>query len=151
MRTIASVVCACLWLGTLYAAPKPHVVNFGQWQTVAWFSSTNPHKATTLRIRSLYADGRLKEHTTGPARDITDRVFVVRSVYQVNDALPEEKQPRWRWQLGGWISVDRSTGRVVSLKMPEFDSDYSEVSWYRDYAAYSGVSEDGKKIYGVVV
>ena len=49
-----------------------------------------------------------------------------------------------------WLLVDRQTGRVSALNLPEFDPFYSAVSWYRDYAAYCGVSEDGKKIYAVV-
>ena len=37
-----------------------------------------------------------------------------------------------------------------SHQSPEFDAFYSAASWYRDYAAYCGVSEDGKKIYAIV-
>jgi len=33
---------------------------------------------------------------------------------------------------------------------PEFGSYYSVASWYRDYVAYCGVSDDGKKLYAVV-
>ena len=47
-------------------------------------------------------------------------------------------------------SVDRLTGRVSQLNLPEFDPFYSTASWYRDYIAYCGVSEDGKKLYAVV-
>jgi hypothetical protein len=68
----------------------------------------------------------------------------------VNDSLPEEAAPRWQWQRGGWLLVDRGTGRVAPLALPEFDAFYSAVSWYRDYAAYCGVSDDGKKTYAIV-
>jgi len=46
--------------------------------------------------------------------------------------------------------VDRLTGRVSQLNLAEFDPFYSTASWYRDYIAYCGVSEDGKKLYAVV-
>jgi hypothetical protein len=46
--------------------------------------------------------------------------------------------------------VDRVTGRVSQINLPEFDPFYSAASWYRDYIAYCGVSEDGKKLYAVV-
>jgi hypothetical protein len=76
----------------------------------------------------------------------------------VNDALPTESASanananatRWQWQRGGWLLVDRVTGRVSQLNLPEFDPFYSTASWYRDYIAYCGVSEDGKKLYAVV-
>jgi hypothetical protein len=46
--------------------------------------------------------------------------------------------------------VDRDTGRVSQLNLPNFDSFYSLASWYRDYAAYCGVSDDGSKLYAIV-
>jgi hypothetical protein len=36
-------------------------------------------------------------------------------------------------------------------QFPEFDSYYSVASWYRDYVAYCGVSDDGKKLFAVVL
>jgi hypothetical protein len=74
----------------------------------------------------------------------------------VNDALPAANAnaaapaPVWQWQRGGWLLVDRLTGRVSQLNLAEFDPFYSTASWYRDYIAYCGVSEDGKKLYAVV-
>src|SRR5262249_31588638 len=78
------------------------------------------------------------------------RLFVVRRVFRVNDALPSESAVRWQWQRGGWLLVDRVTGRVSQLGLPQFDPFYSTPSWYRDYVAYCGVSDDGKKLYAVV-
>ena len=46
--------------------------------------------------------------------------------------------------------MDRMTGRISSLALPEFDPYYSVASWYRDYAAYCGVSDDGKKLFAIV-
>ena len=158
-----------LWLAVapLPALRKPHVVSFGKWQTVRWFADAPVPKMTpqdmeatakaidtkgvNLEIRPLYVDAQLKENTTGLPHEITDRIFVVRRAYRVNDSLPEDaKAPLWRWQLGGWLQVDRVSGRVSALNLPEFDSAYSSVAWYRDYAGYCGVSDDGKKLHAVV-
>lgn len=104
-----------------------------------------------LRIRPLFVDGRTKEFTTGTAHDVTDRLFVVQRVYRLNDLLPQEAGPnRWRWERGGWLLVDRVSGRVQPVLLPAFDAYYSEVSWFRDYAAYCGVSDDGAKVFTVV-
>lgn len=40
--------------------------------------------------------------------------------------------------------VDRVTGRVSALRLPEFDAGVSDVSWYRDYAAYCGIHTAAK-------
>jgi hypothetical protein len=50
----------------------------------------------------------------------------------------------------GWMLVDRSNGHISPVVLPEFDNYYSIASWYQDYAAYCGISDDGKKIYAVV-
>jgi spore germination cell wall hydrolase CwlJ-like protein len=42
------------------------------------------------------------------------------------------------------------TGKVSQINLPEFDALYSPASWYRDYVAYCGVSDDGKKLSAVV-
>jgi hypothetical protein len=42
------------------------------------------------------------------------------------------------------------TGRISSIALPEFDPYYSVTTWYRDYAAYCGVSDDGKKLSAIV-
>jgi hypothetical protein len=92
----------------------------------------------------------LKEYVLGAPHEVTDRLFVVRRVFRVNDSLPEDAGPRWQWQRGGWLLVDRVTGRISPINLPEFDTFYSAVSWYRDYAAYCGVADDGKKTYAMV-
>lgn len=134
------------------AAPKSHVVNFGGTTQAQWFVGAGEGTALQLKVRPLYVDGKLKEFTTGPSRDITDRAFVVRRVYRVNDQLPSDpkQSPKWKWQRGGWLLVDRPTGRVSELRLPEFDPFYSAASWYRDYVAYCGVSGDAEKVYAVV-
>ena len=81
---------------------------------------------------------------------IGNRLFVVRRAFRVNDSLPDNPTPRWQWQRGGWLLVDRTTARVSPINLPEFDVQYSAASWYRDYVAYCGVADDGKKTYAIV-
>jgi hypothetical protein len=134
------------------AASKPHVITFGKWATVQWFPAFADDKPLTLKVRPLLVDSRVKEFTFGPAHEVTERIFVVRRAFRVNDSLPQEpaSSPHWQWQRGGWLLVDRATGHVSPINLPEFDATYSAASWYRDYVAYCGVSDDGKKIYAVV-
>ena len=54
------------------------------------------------------------------------------------------------WQRGPWLLVDRVTGRVSPLKLPDYDPAVSQVSWFRDYGAYCGVTASGKSLYAVV-
>jgi hypothetical protein len=137
------------------AVTKPHVIAFGKWIPAKWPNATG-QKLLELKVRPLFVDTRLKEYTTGNPHELTDRLFVVRRAFRVNDALPAENAiassnaPRLQWQRGGWLLVDRLTGRVSQLNLPEFDPFYSAASWYRDYIAYCGVSEDGQKLYAVV-
>ncbi len=133
------------------AVAKPRVLTFGKVTLVKLLLGPNEEKSTDIRIRGLYVDGNLKEFTTGDSHDITDRVFVVRKAYRLNDTLPEEtKTPRWKWQRGFWLLVDRTSAHISALKLPDFDPFYSNVSWYRDYAAYCGISDNGETLYAVV-
>jgi len=126
-------------------------MSFGKPTTVKLLLGPSEEKALTISVRPLYLDTKLKEYVTGPAHDITDRVFVVRRAYRVNDSLPTESAVRWLWQRGGWLLVDRNTGRITQLKLPDFDPYYSDVSWYRDYAAYCGVVDDSNRVSALVV
>ena len=143
----------------LPAAPrKGHVVVLGAARKVAYSKAGDPAGAApgedSLRIRALVVDGQVKEWTTGEAHDVTDRSFAVRRVIRLNDALPsdtpaEKPAPagsRWVWQRGPWLLVDR----VTALKLPDYDPGVSQVSWFRDYAAYCGVTASGKSLYAVV-
>ena len=136
------------------AASKPHIITLGKWTTVQWLPDAGAadDKPLTLKVRPLLVDAHVKEFTLGPAHDVTDRLFVVRRAFRVNDSLPQESSapPHWQWQRGGWLLVDRVTGHISPINLPEFDAFYSAASWYRDYAAYCGVSDDGKKVYAVV-
>lgn len=105
-----------------------------------------------MKIRALYVDGRAKEFTIGLAHDVTERTFVIQRIYRVNDSLPQQTGPtKWEWQRGGWLLVDRGSGKVQQLALAEFDPDSSAVSWFRDYAAYCGISDDGQKMSAVII
>ena len=145
------LVTITLLTSAVAAAPKVHVISFGKWTAVDWLPGTGENKSVTLKVRGLAVDGRIKEHVLGPQHEVTERLFVVRRVFRVNDSLSEDPgAPRWQWQRGGWMLVDRSTGHISPVILPLFDNYYSVVSWYQDYAAYCGVSDDGKKVYAVV-
>lgn len=147
---ILCAICLFLSLGA-GAATKVHVITLGKWVAAPWFAgSGGDDKPQAIKIRALIVDGRIKEYILGAPHDVTDRIFVVRRVFRLNDSLPEDAAPHWQWQRGGWLLVDRTTGRVSPIVLPEFDAFYSSASWYRDYAAYCGVSDDGKTIYAMV-
>jgi hypothetical protein len=69
---------------------------------------------------------------------------------RLNDSLPGDKQGHWVWQRGPWLMVDRVTGHVAALKLPDYDPGVSQVSWFRDYGAYCGLTASGKSLYAVV-
>ena len=152
MRKTLPLLVWMAMLGTTYALSKPHVLSFGKPMPVKLFVGPAEDKVLPIKVRGFYVDGKLKEFTTGETHDVTDRMFVVRRAFRMNDSLPEEAQkaPQWRWQRGPWLLVDRSTGHVTQLKLPDFDPYYSIASWYRDYVAYCGISDDGEKAYAVV-
>lgn len=162
-----------------YAAPrKPHAVVLGAARKVSYSKVGDPAGAAAgdseLKIRALLLDGVLKEWTTGDPHDVTDRSFVVRRAIKLNDSLPTDntasgEKPSsgdktiagakpastraastWVWQRGPWLLVDRVTGHIVALKLPHYDPGVSQVSWFRDYGAYCGVTASGKSLYAVV-
>jgi hypothetical protein len=157
---------------------KPHLVILGAARQVPYSKVGDPAGAAldevTLRVRALLVDGRVSEWTAGDVHDVTDRSFVVRRALRINDSLPgdktaekpsdakdakDAKQPaqpsapptsHWVWQRGPWLLVDRLTGHVTALKLPDYDPGASQVAWFRDYAAYCGVTATGKSLYAVV-
>jgi hypothetical protein len=131
------------------AVSKAHIIMFGKWMAVSW-STGEDNQPQTLKVRALLVDGRVKEYILGVPHEVTDRLFVVRRAFRINDSLPEEGgNPRWLWQRGGWLLVDRISGKTSAINLPEFDAFYSAASWYRDYVAYCGVSDEGKR-YAIV-
>ncbi len=100
--------------------------------------------STTLKVRPLIVDGAQREWTMGEIHEVTDRTFAVRRVMHLNDALPNDKEARFTWQPGPWLVVDRVTGRITALHLPDYDAAVSSVVWYRDYAAYCGTGTTAK-------
>jgi hypothetical protein len=152
---------------------KTHMVVLSAAKKVSYSKVGDPAGAATgeetLRIRALLVDGLIKEWTTGEAHDVTDRSFVVRRVMKVNDSLPGEASGSggsgpgaksgakpgttaggWVWQRGPWLLVDRVSGHIAALKLPDYDPGVSQVVWFRDYGAYCGVTATGKSLYAVV-
>ena len=138
---------------SVFGAAKPKVVTFGAWTKVPFFLGPREDKSIDIKIRPLLVDGKIKEFTTGEIHEVTDRHFVVRKAFRLNDWLPDDRDPkshRWKWQRGGWLLVDRSTAHIVQLNLPDYDPFYSSSSWFRDYVAYCGLSDTAEKVYAVV-
>jgi hypothetical protein len=146
---LALVLPAMVW-----CAPATHVVALGAARREPYSAKSDPAGAgkdeTELKVRPLTVDGKMKEWTTGDAHDVTDRSFAVRRAVRLNDALPTDHGERWVWQRGPWLLVDRVSGKVAALHLPDFDPAVSEAVWFRDYAAYCGVNASGKQLFAVV-
>jgi hypothetical protein len=133
----------------LAAVPKVHTVTLGPYRKVPYTQpdatpDTKADETSTLKVRPLFVDDRQKEWTTGEIHDVTDRTFTVRRALRLNDSLPTDAVPHWVWQPGPWLSVDRVTGHITALHLPDFDSAVSDVVWFRDYAAYCGIATTAK-------
>lgn len=135
-----------------FAATKPKIVAFGRWMTVKW-SATGGEETAEMKVRPLLVNGEVKEYTAGEPHAVTERTFVVQRAVRLNDSLPDDpaEKQKWAWQPGGWLLVQRGNAHIAKISLPEFDAAYSDVSWYRDLAAYCGVSEGGEKLYAIVV
>jgi hypothetical protein len=155
---IRSCLLPLLWLmagaHTLVAVTKPHVVFLGSAKIVPYSAGGDPAGALPdekqLRVRPLLVDGKVKEWTNGESHAITDRTFVVRRALRLNDSLPGDKTEHWIWQRGPWLMVDRVKGSITALHLPDYDPAVSNVVWFRDYAAYCGLTASGKQLYAVV-
>jgi hypothetical protein len=151
---ILALALAFLSPSTIFAAAAPsarvHVVAFGPVRKVPYTppetdpGSDTAGKPETLKIRALTVDGQQKEWTTGDAHDVTDRSFTIRRAMRLNDQLPGDAVPHWSWQPGPWLMVDRVTGHIAALHLPDFDMEISDAIWFRDYAAYCGVASTVK-------
>jgi hypothetical protein len=144
---------------TVSATPRRvHTVFLGAAKRVGYSKAGDPAGATAdetqLKIRPLLIDGLVKEWTTGEVHDVTDRSFLVRRAIRLNDALPGDKAAAagetWVWQRGPWLMIHRVSGHVTALKLPDYDPGVSQVSWFRDYGAYCGLTASGKSLYAVV-
>jgi hypothetical protein len=149
MRTLVFLLVGTLTSSCAFAATKAHVVSFGRWQQVKYYAA-DEMQGGELGVRALYVDGKLKEYTSSQPHDVTERVFVVARAVRLNDALPNENRPRWIWQWGGWLQVDRSSGHIIPVHLPDFDANARLTAWYRDYAAYCGLASDGR-FYAIIM
>lgn len=151
-RILALTLPLCIPAGLIAnATSKVHVVALGKMTAVS-IGPENGRETLSLQTRALYVDGRVKEYTTGNAHDVTEHTFVVQKISRVNDSLPQESgPPKWRWQRGGWLLVNRVSGKVQQMVLADFDPDFSLVNWFRDYAAYCGYSDDGEKLLAIIV
>lgn len=135
------------------AKAKPHYAALGKARPVAYSSEGDPSGALpdekTLKVRPLVVNGKVKDWTTGGIHEVTPRTFTVQSAIRVNDALPTDKGEHWVWQRGPWLLVDRG-GKVSALRLPDYDPAVSRVVWFRDYAAYCGLTPSGKSLYAMV-
>ena len=125
--------------------PSLHAVTLGPMRRVPYVPpditpDEKNEDTTTLKVRPLLVDGAQREWTTGELHEVTDRSFTIRRAMRLNDALPADQEARWVWQPGPWLLVDRVTGRITALHLPDFDAAVSNVVWYRDYAAYCGIA-----------
>ena len=106
-------LCLAMLAARVSAAPKKqHVIVLGKWNSAQWNVGTAEDRPLPLKVRALYVDDRLREFTLGEPHDVTDRLFVVRRAFRLNDQLPADRKPRWRWERGGWLMVksDRDDG-----------------------------------------
>jgi hypothetical protein len=145
LPSLALMALACALPAT---AAKVHTVTLGPTRKVPYTPpsatpDTKSDNSTTLRIRPLLVDGAQKEWTLGDAHDVTDRTFVIRRALRINDSLPTEPV-RWAWQPGPWLMVDRISGHITALHLPDFDPLVSDVVWFRDDAAYCGIATTAK-------
>lgn len=147
-------VCFILGLATLASlllgAAKPKIVSFGRTMSVKWLVGAQEETALELKVRPLTVNAEVKFFSTGESHDITQQLFVVREAHRLNDMLPTDTSPKWKWQPGGWMMVNRATAKITKLTLPEYDSFYSEGVWFRDFVAYCGVA-DNEKLYAMVM
>lgn len=153
-KTVWVMALALVLPSMAWCAPKPHLVALGAVRREPYSAASDPAGArkdeTELKVRPLVVDGKVKEWTTGDTHDVTDRSFTVRRAVRLNDALPTDHAEQWIWQRGPWLLIDRTTGKVVALRLPDFDPAVSEAVWFRDYAAYCGLNSAGKQLMAVV-
>jgi hypothetical protein len=134
--------------------PRFHSVSLGIAKKVPYSRTGDPAGfrpgERDLHVRPLIVDTRVKEWTTGELHDVTERSFAVRRALRINDALPTDKDEHWVWQRGPWILIDRTAGHITPLKLPDYDPAVSDVRWFRDYAAYCGLTSTARELYAVV-
>ncbi len=124
LRNFAGIALALAMAVPAWSVSKPHVVFLGKPLPVKIFVARDEGHSATINVRPLYVDTKLKDYTTGDAHDVTDRQFVVQRAYRLNDSLPGDspKRSKWVWQRGDWLLVDRVSGHIAPVKLPDFDA-----------------------------
>ncbi len=153
MRRIVIIVTAVVvFWATAAQARRPHSIKLGKSLPVKLFVGPTDDKVLDMVVRPLLVDGDIRDYTVGEPQDITEDTFVIQRAFRLNDRLPDDpkSQAKWKWQKGAWLLVDRDSGRVTALKLPDFDPFYSAAAWYQDYVAYCGVSPEGDMVYAVI-
>jgi hypothetical protein len=90
MRQLLAVIILLLLDAVSLGVSKPHVSSFGKTASAKWLVGADETSPMEIKVRALYIDGKLKEFTVGAPHDVTDHFFVVRRVFHLNDALPDE-------------------------------------------------------------
>lgn len=121
------------------AARKGHIVMFGSARKV---SPVVPEGE--LHVRPLFVDGKQTEWIADGVHAVTEKLWLGQQIMRLNNLLPGERGSGWVWQRGPWVEINRSTGRLKPVKLPDFDPRTSNPVWFRDYAAYCGVQQDPK-------
>src|SRR6267154_5702301 len=104
MKLPGSLLVPLLLIASTRAATKTHSIVLGKSLAIKLMDGQTGGEA---RIRPLLVDDRLREYTSGAAHDVTDRLFVVRRAYRLNDTLPAETGKPARW-------ADRKSTRLNS-------------------------------------
>ena len=105
--------------------------------------SDGHHRASALRRRQgegLYHRRRPRRHRPGicgAARLSHQRLAAGRYAARRRNGSGSAA-------AGCWSTA--TPARPRSLKLPDFDPFYSQVSWYRDYAAYCGIPSSGERV-----
>lgn len=153
-RRLLPVALAVTFPCLSWTAAKPHTVVLGAARKQPYSMQGDPAGAradeTELKVRPLVVDGKVKEWTTGQIHEITERSFTVRRAIRINDSLPADTKIHWVWQRGPWLLIDRTSGKVSALHLPDFASGISDLVWFRDYAAYCGLNPTGKQLFAIV-
>jgi len=143
-----------LLVSVLHAASKSHVVTLGKWQTVKWVFGASDGATLELKVPGILVDGNLKEYAVGQTHEVPRNGSWLAGHSASTTRLPVKiRRNNGVGNAGGWLLVDRASGRISTVTLPLMDSFYSVYSvdtWYRDYVAYCGVSEDGRKVFAVV-
>ena len=75
----------------MLAVPKPHMISFGKWTAAKWYVGPKA-KAVDMKIRALYRRHAPEGVHDRDAAEVTDRLFVVRRMFRLNDTLPSGSQ-----------------------------------------------------------